>query len=345
MINELDGKTILVTGGTGSIGSEIVRQLLKTDAKSIIIFSRDEIKHFLMKQKIRDERLHFVVGDVRDYRSVQRIFTMYNVDIIYNASAMKHVLVCEDSPIESVKTNILGTQNLVDLAIKYNVSKMVTISTDKAANPVNVMGATKFIAERITLNGNNLSKNGNIFAVVRFGNVANSRGSVIPVYLQNLRDGKSLMVADPDVTRFIMSISEAVNLVLKASQIAQGEEVFILKMKAFRLGDLVEVMINKIAPKLGLKEKIDTISIGLAPSEKLHEELTNEVETKNLYEIDDLYVVLPDNNRLYNDYSPVALVDYTSDDVDILNADELEKIVLELIPYNSIRKNGVIRSV
>lgn len=331
MINELDGKIILVTGGTGSIGSEIVRQLLKTDAKSIIIFSRDEIKHFLMKQTIRDERLHFVVGDVRDFRSVQRIFIMYNVDIIYNASAMKHVLVCEDSPIESVKTNVLGTQNLVDLAIKYNVSKMVTISTDKAANPVNVMGATKFISERITLNGGKLSKGDQTFSVVRFGNVANSRGSVIPVYLQNLRDGKSLMVSDPNVTRFIMSISDAVNLVLKASQIAQGGEVFILKMKAFRLGDLVEVMINRIAPKFGIKEKVETISIGLAPSEKLHEELTNEVETKNLYEMDDLYAVLPENKRLYKNYSPVRLVEYTSDDVDMLNADELEKIVLEIV--------------
>ena len=325
-------KTVLVTGGTGSIGSEIVKQLLKTDVACIIIFSRDEIKHFLMKQTFRDKRLHFVVGDVRDFRSVQRIFTMYNVDIIYNASAMKHVLVCEDSPIESVKTNVLGTQNLVYLAIKYNVSKMVTISTDKAANPVNVMGATKFIAERITLNGNTLSKDSNIFAVVRFGNVANSRGSVIPVYLQNLRDGKSLMVSDPNVTRFIMSISDAVNLVLKASQIAQGGEVFILKMKAFRLGDLVEVMINKIAPKLGIKEEIDTISIGLASSEKLNEELTNEVESKNLYEIDDLYVVLPENKLGYKGYLPVTLINYTSDDVDMLNADELEKIVLEFIP-------------
>ena len=332
-------KTVLVTGGTGSIGSEIVKQLLKTDVACIIIFSRDEIKHFLMKQTFRDKRLHFVVGDVRDFRSVQRIFTMYNVDIIYNASAMKHVLVCEDSPIESVKTNVLGTQNLVDLAIKYNISKMVTISTDKAANPVNVMGATKFIAERITLNGNTLSKDSNIFAVVRFGNVANSRGSVIPVYLQNLRDGKSLMVSDPNVTRFIMSISDAANLVLKASQIAQGGEVFILKMKAFRLGDLVEVMINKIAPKLGIKEEIDTISIGLAPSEKLNEELTNEVESKNLYEIEDLYAVLPENKLAYKGCLLVTLVNYTSDEVDMLNADELEKIVLELIPLNSTRKD------
>lgn len=327
----LKNKTVLVTGGTGSIGSEIVKQLLKTDVACIIIFSRDEIKHFLMKQTFRDERLHFVVGDVRDFRSVQRIFTMYNVDIIYNASAMKHVLVCEDSPIESVKTNVLGTQNIVDLAIKYNVSKMVTISTDKAANPVNVMGATKFIAERITLNGNKLLKDSNIFAVVRFGNVANSRGSVIPVYLQNLRDGKSLMVSDPNVTRFIMSISDAVNLVLKASQIAQGGEVFILKMKAFRLGDLVEVMINKIAPMLGIKEEIEIVSIGLAPSEKLNEELTNEVETKYLYEIDDLYAVLPENKHLSKDYLPTTLVNYTSDDVDMLNANELEKIVLELV--------------
>lgn len=326
----LKGKTILVTGGTGSIGSEIVKQLLETDAGNIIIFSRDEIKHFLLKQTIRDERLHFVVGDVRDFQSIERIFTMYHVDIIFNASAMKHVLVCEESPIESVKTNIIGAQNLVDLAIKYDVSEMITISTDKAANPVNVMGATKFITERITLNGNKFSKNNQIFSVVRFGNVANSRGSVIPVYLQNLKDKKSLMISDPNVTRFILSISDAVNLVLKSSQIAQGGEIFILKMKAFRLGDLVEVMINKIAPKLGIKEKIETISIGLAPSEKINEELINEVEIKNLYEIDELYVILSDKKKC-NNYLPSNLVDYTSDGVDLLKADELEKIVLELV--------------
>ena len=327
----LKNKTVLVTGGTGSIGSEIVKQLLETEVGTIIVFSRDEIKHFLMKQRIRDGRLHFVVGDIRDFGSVQRIFTRYPIDVVYNASAMKHVLVCEDSPIESVKTNILGTQNLVDLAIKYNISKMVTISTDKAANPVNVMGATKFIAERITLNGNMLSKDDQSFSVVRFGNVANSRGSVIPVYLQNLRDKKSLMVSDPDVTRFIMSISDAVNLVLKASQIAQGGEIFILKMKAFRLGDLVEVIKNKIAPKLGIKEKIETISIGLAPSEKINEELINEIETKYLYEIDDLYVVLPENKKQYGNYVPVTLDDYTSGNVDILGMDELEEIVLDSI--------------
>jgi len=178
MKDKLRGKTVLVTGGTGSIGSEIVKQLLDYEVNKVIIFSRDEIKHFLVKKRILNERLVTVVGDVRDYRSVQRVFEEFNIDLIYHAAAMKHVVICEDFPIESAKTNILGTQNVVDLAIKFGIQKMITISTDKSAYPVNVMGATKFIGERITLNAN--------FSCVRFGNVANSRGSVIPVFIDNL---------------------------------------------------------------------------------------------------------------------------------------------------------------
>ena len=213
MEEELKGKTVLVTGGTGSIGSEIVKQIFNYEINKVIIFSRDEIKHFLIKKRILNERLETVVGDIRDYRSAQRVFEENDIDLIYHAAAMKHVVLCEDFPIESAKTNIFGTQNIVDLAVKYGVPKLLTISTDKSAYPVNVMGATKFIAEKITLNAN--------YSCVRFGNVANSRGSVIPVFIDSLLNNMPINISDPNVTRF--GIPDAVKLVIKATRYEKGE--------------------------------------------------------------------------------------------------------------------------
>jgi UDP-N-acetylglucosamine 4,6-dehydratase len=174
MSNVLTGKTILVTGGTGSIGSEITRQVLDLDIKMVIIFSRDEIKQFLMQRRIDDNRVRTVVGDIRNSRSLEDVFRRYNIDLIYHAAAMKHVIVCDESPREAVETNVLGTQNVVDLALKYGVAKMISISTDKAAYPANVMGATKLIAEKITLNGNYTSGNKQQFTCRQFQRVSHS---------------------------------------------------------------------------------------------------------------------------------------------------------------------------
>jgi len=326
MKNEFKGKTILVTGGTGSIGSEIVRQLLEYNVNKVIIFSRDEIKHFLIKKRILGERLETVVGDVRDYRSLQRVFEENDIDLIYHAAAMKHVVICEDFPIESVKTNILGTQNIVDLAIKYEVPKMITISTDKSASPVNVMGATKFIAERITLNAN--------FSCVRFGNVANSRGSVIPVFVNALLNNKLITISDPNVTRFIIGIEDAVGLIFKATKYTIGGEIFILKMKAFRLGDLLDVIINRIAPRLDIsKEDIKVNVTGLVPGEKLHEDLINNTESNRIYELDDMYVILKNNKDIskYQNIKKIDLHKYTSKDVELISKEEIEKIVMKYL--------------
>jgi len=334
MESVLAGKTVLVTGGTGSIGSEIVRQALTQDASKVVVFSRDEIKHFMMKKRNTDDRLQTIIGDIRDPRSVEQVFSMSNIDIIFHAAAMKHVVMCEDFPLEVVKTNIVGTQNVVDMAVKCGVSKMITISTDKAAYPVNVMGATKFIAEKITLNANKISNNDQAFSCVRFGNVASSRGSVIPVYIDNLLDQIPLQVTDPEVTRFVIEIPDAVKLIIKATEYTHGGEIFILKMRAFRLGDLVDVILNGIAPRLNIaKESIELNVIGLVPGEKLHEDLINDIESSRLCELDDMYVVLPDNESYPRraNMRRVSLPRYTSRDVELISREEIEEIVVKYL--------------
>ncbi len=325
MIEALKNKTVLVTGGTGSIGSEIVKQLLSFEVNKVVVFSRDEIKQFLFKSKISDSRLETIIGDVRDYKSIERVFDKFDIDIIFHAAAMKHVVVCEKYPIESVNTNIIGTQNLVDLATKHKIQKMITISTDKSAEPVNAMGASKFIAEIITLNAN--------FSCVRFGNVANSRGSVIPIFIDNLKAGKSLMISNPNATRFIIRIPDAVKLVLNASKYSKGGDVFILKMNAFRLGDLLDVVTERIAPKLGIKEAIEVNVEGLVPGEKLHEDLINSTEINRLYELDDMYVVLKDTQNIveYQNLKKSNLQHYASDNANLLSNEDIEDIAEEYV--------------
>jgi len=334
-MNEVfDGKTVLVTGGTGSIGSELVKAALSHGAGRVVIFSRDEIKHFLMKKRITDKRVHTVVGDVRDIRSVEQIFDIFNIDIIYHAAAMKHIVMCEDFPLEAVKTNILGTQNVIDLAIKYRVPKMINISTDKAARPVNVLGTTKYIAERITLNANRICKKKQVFSCVRFGNVANSRGSVIPVFIDNLLNRKPIQVSSLEVTRFIMEISDAVDLIMKATSIAQGNEIFILKMKAFRLADLVDVMVSTIAPRLKIpKEDVKVDVTGLVIGEKLHEDLVNPAESSQILDLDDMYVVSVDSKTTgrYPRVSKAKLLSYNSNDVTPISKGEIEKLVVKFL--------------
>jgi len=294
------------------------------------VFDRDGIKQFHLKRIMDDDRLITIVGDVRDKESLLRVFDAFNIEVVYHAAAMKHVVVCESAPIEAVKTNILGTQNLMDLCIKYGVDKTITISTDKAVNPVNVMGATKLIAEKITLNADLLAKNDQVFSCVRFGNVANSRGSVIPVMVDDLLRKKTIRVTDPEVTRFIMSIQDSVSLVLKASGHAVGGEIFVLKMKSFRLKELVDIMVNEVVPSLNIKrDDVDVEIIGLMPGEKPHEELIGSSELKNVYELDDMYVILPEYRDI-NKYLGIRKADQivcSSHDTEKIKLNRLRKFV------------------
>lgn len=323
-------KNILVTGGTGSIGSELISQLLKKDIKKIIVFSRDEIKQFKMGCHLNGKKIDYVIGDIRDISSLENVFIRYKIDTVFHTAAMKHLVVCENEPMESTKTNIIGTDNLIKLSIKYNVNKVVTISTDKAASPTSVMGATKYIAERITLNANKISHNDQSFCCVRFGNVANSRGSVIPTVLDNVMNGKDIWISNPNVTRFIMRISDAVKLVLRASEITQGGEIFVLKMRSFSLGDLGNVMKERIAPRY---EKDVKITYGsLTTGEKIHEDLLNKIEYNDLYENEEMYIVYDKNvkHRLHG-FKPCKIESYDSSEVKLLDHDELEGLILEHI--------------
>jgi FlaA1/EpsC-like NDP-sugar epimerase len=330
MIPRLEGKTALVTGGTGSIGNEIVRQLLSGGAEKVVVLSRDEIKHFLLKKRILDNRLETIVGDVRDYSCVERIFEAHDFDIVYHAAAMKHVVVCDKFPLECTKTNIQGTQNVVDLARSCGVPRLITISTDKAAAPVNVMGATKLIAETITLNSG--------YTCVRFGNVANSRGSVIPVFIDNLLNGNPISITDPEATRFIIGIPDAVRLVMETTEVARGGDLFILKMRAFRLGDLLDVILDCAFQEMGItRDRVEVKEIGLIPGEKLHEDLISPTEVGLLYDLGDKYVILKSAERgsMYHGIIKADLPRYTSADVNLVSRSDLREIVMHYI--NSIK--------
>jgi len=329
MIPQIRGKTAMVTGGTGSIGSEIVKQLLSGGAEKVVVFSRDEIKHFMLKKRIIDERLETVVGDVRDYNSIKRAFDANDFDIIYHAAAMKHVVVCDKFPLECSRTNILGTQNVVDLARSRGIPGLIAISTDKAAAPVNVMGASKLISEAIALNSG--------YTCVRFGNVASSRGSVIPVFIDNLMNGNPISITNPEATRFIIGIPDAVRLVMQATEIARGGEVFILKMKAFRLGDLLDVILDASQETGIMRGRADIRETGLIAGEKLHEDLISPTEVGSLYDLGDKYVILrsADRSSLYPDIVRADLSRYTSADVSLASRSYLKEMVMHYI--NSIQ--------
>jgi len=300
--NTFKNKKILVTGGTGFIGSEIVRRLLDYKPKVVRIFSNDEDNTFRMMHEVDDsgtKMMHeiadrrFLIGDIRDKERV--LLAMEDIDIVYHAAALKHVPLCEYNPFEAIKTNVLGTQNVIEAALVSGVDKVISISTDKAVNPANTMGATKLLAEKLIIDANEgKGTKETIFSSVRFGNVLFSRGSVIPLFEEQIKKQIPITITDPKMTRFMMSISDTIDLVFKATILAKGGEVFILKMPVVKLGDLVDVVIEKYAKKYSYKkEKIKKKIIGLRPGEKMYEELMTESEAAMAFETKDMIIIPP----------------------------------------------------
>ena len=286
-------KTILVTGGAGSIGSELVRELLELKPKVVRVLDNNETALFEMEQELQNEKMRVFVGDVRDKERLKK--SLEKVDIVFHAAALKHVPLSEYNPFEAVKTNVLGTQNLIEAAMEEEVEKLITISTDKAVNPINVVGATKLLAERLTISANQYKGwRKTSFCCVRFGNVLASRGSILPVIKAQIEKGGPVTITDTDMTRFVMSIPQAVKLILEAASVAKGGEIFILRMSALRIIDLVEVMIEELAGKYHHKpEEIELQTIGKRPGEKIHEELVTKSELDNVYILKDMLVVSP----------------------------------------------------
>ena len=277
-------KTILITGGTGSFGNKFVEIVLKKyRPKKLIVFSRDELKQYKMAQKFTDSCMRFFIGNVRDKERLHRAFD--GVDIVVHAAALKQVPAAEYNPFEAVKTNVLGAENIINVAIDNRVEKVMALSSDKAVNPVNLYGATKLCADKMFIAGNSYVgyKGRPVFGVVRYGNVIGSRGSVVPFFREKSKTGK-IPITDERMTRFWITLEQAVEFVIKCLTIMKGGEIFIPKIPSMKIVDLASI----IAPECGFE------IVGIRPGEKLHEILIPEDEIRYTVEYDDLYIIQPD---------------------------------------------------
>jgi UDP-glucose 4-epimerase len=292
------GKTIMVTGGTGSFGHQIVATLLKHTPAEVRVFSRDEKKQDDMRYHFgNDKRLRFFIGDVRDLKSLNTACS--GVDLLFHAAALKQVPSCQYNVMEAVMTNTIGAANVIEACVNNRVKEAVAISTDKAVKPVNVMGMTKALQERLFVTANiRPDASRTEFQIVRYGNVLGSRGSVVPLFKKQLQTGKPLTITDPGMTRFIITLKEAINLVFTAMFKGVGGEIFVLKSKALTVGDLANVMSSELRPGSKIKK------VGMRPGEKMHEILISEEESLRTLEQKDHFVVVPllKNNKTTKHY-------------------------------------------
>lgn len=287
----LQNKTVLITGGTGSFGKRFTTKALELGVKKIIVFSRDELKQYEMKQEFTDERIRFFIGDVRDKDRLYRAFD--GVDIVIHAAAMKHVDACEYNPFEAVKTNINGAQNIIEAAIDRGVEKVIALSTDKACSPINLYGATKLASDKLFIAANAyVGEKHTKFAVVRYGNVVGSRGSVVP-FFKKIRETGIVPVTDERMTRFWITLEQGVQFVIDSLDRMYGGELFVPKIPSMNIMDLAKA----VAPECDVK------IVGIRPGEKLHEAMIMEDDARHTIEFDDYYVIQPEFNWWKADYA------------------------------------------
>jgi UDP-N-acetylglucosamine 4,6-dehydratase/UDP-glucose 4-epimerase len=320
------GKKVLITGGTGTLGRALTKKLLMTDVHTIRIFSRDEGKQLDMHSFLDDKRIRYIIGDVRDKERIQ--YAMEGIDIVFHAAALKHVPVAEYNPFEAVKTNVLGSQNVIDACIHNEVEISMAISSDKAVSPLNTYGATKLLMERIFASANFYKgRRRTIFTSVRYGNVLGSRGSVVPQFIKSIEKSSSINITDPSMTRFNITLSEALDLILDGLEKARGGEVFVPKLKAYNLQDLAESIIDLLDKNV--KINYSSIRIG----EKKHESMINEHEAPYTIESGNLFVLLtPElfekNSSLYSGSKSNCLTgNYSSENAPLLDKSELKQII------------------
>lgn len=324
----LEGKTLLITGGTGSFGNAVLRRFLDTDIKEIRIFSRDEKKQDDMRNLYKNDKLKFFIGDTRDYSSIYQ--AMNGVDYVFQAAALKQVPSCEFFPLEAVKTNVMGTENVLAAAIECGVKHAICLSTDKAVYPINAMGMTKSLMEKIAVAKSRNSRD-TIISITRYGNVMCSRGSVIPLFIDQIRANQPITITDPNMTRFMMSLESAVDLVLFAYEHAQGGELFIQKAPAATIQTLAEA----VSELFGAKQEPHII--GTRHGEKLYESLLTREEMVKAIDLGDYYMVPSDNRDLnYSKYFSNGKIefseaqDYTSHNTQRLNKEEMKEMLLKL---------------
>ena len=331
-----ENKKILITGGTGSLGSALTAKLLKTDVDTIRIFSRDELKQSEMESHFHDERLRFLIGDVRDKERLEK--AVEGVNIVIHTAALKQVPVIEYNPFESIKTNVQGSQNLVEACLNKDVGFALAIGTDKAVSPFNTYGATKLLMERLFVSANYYKgEHKTKFACVRYGNVLGSRGSIIPKFIEQIMSGSKITVTDPNMTRFNITIDQALDLIYRAIKNTVGGDVHIPKLDAYKVGDMKDVLLDLMDSKN--EEKRIPVRIG----EKHHEILINEHEIRNTYENqDDDYVIYEDqltsnrSEKIPNFKKAKLTAEYSSDKVKPVSKKELKEIIIKqnLIPKN-----------
>lgn len=316
---------LLITGGTGSFGNAVLNKFLHTDIKEIRVFSRDEKKQHDMRVSLANPKVKFYIGDVRDYDSVNS--ALYGVDYVFHAAALKQVPSCEFYPMEAVRTNIIGTENVLNAAIANNVKRVICLSTDKAVYPINAMGMSKALMEKVMVSKSRISRN-TILVGTRYGNVMASRGSVIPLFYDQIKNNEPITVTDPEMTRFMMSLDDAVDLVLYAFNNGNSGDIFVQKSPASTIGELAAAM------KEIYNSDVDVKVIGTRHSEKLYETLLGREELYNAEDLGDYYRLPADTRDLnYNKYFTVGeesvaeLDDYHSHNATRLSKDELIKLL------------------
>ncbi len=334
MENLFEDKVVLITGGTGFLGRSITKKLLNTGVRSIRLFSRDEVKHHKTQEIFNNRKIRNLVGDVRDY--VRLLKATKGVDIVIHAAALKRIDMIEYNVEEAIQTNIIGSLNVVRACLENSVKKVVFISTDKACSPVNTYGACKFVSERIFSESNyNKGNAETVFTVVRYGNVLESTGSVIPFFTNKIKKGDKIPLTHPDMTRFIISSDQAVDLIFNAVKYGRGGEIFVPKLPSMKISDLIEVLMER------LEKKCEVEVSGIRPGEKIHELMINEAEVPRTYSFNGLFVINPaiinpwidkdENDALKMDrLTPLEMQEYSSKD-SVVSKEELKEIMKETL--------------
>ena len=321
------GKKVLITGGTGSLGQALTERILNSDVEQIRILSRNEFKQISMETKLPDERLRFLIGDVRDKDRLIR--ALDDVDIVFHAAALKHVPKVEYNPFEAIKTNVQGSQNVIDACLENDVQRAICIGTDKAVSPLNTYGATKLLMEKLFITAkrySNPKKHPTKFFAVRYGNVFGSSGSVIPKFIEQINNNKKITITDPTMTRFSITMNQALDFILKATQKGHGAEVFIPKLKAYSLQQIHDILSNLTNAK-------DHEIIGMRTGEKQHELLINSDEMRDAWSYDNMFVLLNDlheSKNLEEVYPGIKKIE----DLDVYSSAKAQQLSTEEITEN-----------